>query len=174
MIEVFKNWISSMLCIGIFVTLIQLIIPKTNLKKYIYTLLGIITIITLISPIVQVMKNGTIEESVKNVLANISGDSNSSELETSKYQGSQEELVKNQFIETLKSDIENKLKEKSVIVKNTQVFLASNYDVEKLEISIEKIQAGKSTIESVHSIVEYIHKEYDIAYEKISVVEGDM
>ena len=36
MIEIFKNWIVSMLCIGIFTTIIQLIIPKTNLKKYIY------------------------------------------------------------------------------------------------------------------------------------------
>ena len=72
MIEIFKNWIVSMLCIGIFTTIIQLIIPKTNLKKYIYTLIGIVTITVIISPVIDMFKSNSMEDSVSEVLAKFS------------------------------------------------------------------------------------------------------
>ena len=50
MVDILKNWITTMLCIGIFLTFIQMIVPNTNLKKYIYSLIGVVTIITLILP----------------------------------------------------------------------------------------------------------------------------
>ena len=46
MVDILKNWITTMLCIGIFLTFIQMIVPNTNLKKYIYSLIGVVTIIT--------------------------------------------------------------------------------------------------------------------------------
>ena len=56
-VEIFKSWISSMLCIGIFIAFVQLMMPKTNLKKYIYSLIGIVTILTVVSPIINMFEN---------------------------------------------------------------------------------------------------------------------
>lgn len=49
MIENFRDWINALLCLGIFTTLIQLIMPKNNIRKYIYSLIGIVTIVVTMS-----------------------------------------------------------------------------------------------------------------------------
>lgn len=33
MVEIFRNWIVSMLCLGILIVIVQLVVPKTNLRK---------------------------------------------------------------------------------------------------------------------------------------------
>jgi stage III sporulation protein AF len=171
MLEIFKNWISAMLCIGIFITFIRLIIPKTNLKKYIYSLIGIITIITVVSPIIDFMKNQSLEESVTQVLQNISNPSSGDVLDSEKYRQAQEENVKKEFIEEVKKDINLKLTQKGIKVENIEVFLNSTYDIEKVLVKIKKLDNKTSTLESVNKVVEYINKEYDISFSKIEVVE---
>ena len=33
MVEIFRNWIVSMLCLGILIVIVQLVVPQTNLRK---------------------------------------------------------------------------------------------------------------------------------------------
>ena len=71
MLENFKSYINTLLCLGIFIKILQLIIPKNKSRKYIYSLTGIIMIITVISPIVNLLKNEKIEAGINQVLSNI-------------------------------------------------------------------------------------------------------
>ena len=45
MIEIVKDWMGSLISISFLVILVKLIVPNSNIKKYIYSLLGIITAI---------------------------------------------------------------------------------------------------------------------------------
>ena len=67
MVQTFKIWISSLLCLGIFVAFLELIIPKSKFKKYIYALIGILTVITIISPIVNMYKSNQVNSSIDQV-----------------------------------------------------------------------------------------------------------
>ncbi len=171
MIDIFKNWISMMLCLGIFITFVQLIIPKTNLKKYIYSLIGIVTIITIISPIIDVMKNKEIEESVSQVIANISDESNINESDLDKYKNANEDAVRIGFVEGMKSDVTAKLEEKGITVQDIEIFVTDQYNIEKMEVKIGKIDEEKSSINSVNEVVKYINNVYELDYSKISVIE---
>lgn len=173
MIDLFKNWISVLLCLGIFVTIIRLVIPKNNLRKYIYSLIGIITIIALVSPLIDIFKNNDMQDSIKSVLSNLDEEENVN-VDTEKYSNVKEEAVKKSFIQSIKNDVKSKLEEKSIGVKSVDVFISDNYDIEKIEINIEKIDTSKASISSVTQIVKYINEEYDIGYSKIEVIEeGD-
>ena len=100
MIESFKLWINSMLCIGIFVLFIKLIIPNNNLKKYIYSLIGIITIVTVISPVMDLLNDDSIETSLNQVINNISENDTSIEsANINKYQDLNNQAVKKGFID---------------------------------------------------------------------------
>lgn len=171
MIEIFKNWITSMLCLGIFTTFIQLILPKTNLKKYIYSLVGIITIITVISPFINILKNPNVEEGVSQVLANITKNDNVSNIDSQKYKNDSESAVKEGFIDGVKNDIKLKLASKGVSVKNVDISVNENYDISKIEVYVKKLNKNTSTIASVNKVVEYINTEYDIEFSKITVIE---
>lgn len=173
MIDLFRNWISVLLCLGIFVTIIRLVIPKNNLRKYIYSLIGIITIIALVSPLMDIFKNNDMQDSIKSVLSNLDEQENVN-VDTEKYSNVKEEAVKKSFIQSIKNDVKSKLEGKSIVVKSVDVFISDNYDIEKIEINIEKIDTSKASISSVTQIVKYINEEYDIGYSKIEVIEeGD-
>ena len=170
MISIFKNWISSMLCIGIFITFIQLVIHRTNLKKYIYSLIGIVTVLTVVSPVINFFQNETVEDSVRAVLANI-GDSGGQEVNSEDIQQKSEEMIKKQFIESLKKDVEDRLQEKNVSVNKINVLLSDEYDIQKIEVNIKKVNNMGATIDNVNEVVRYINSEYDIDYSKITVIE---
>ena len=162
-----------LLCLGIFVTIIRLVIPKNNLRKYIYSLIGIITIIALVSPLIDIFKNNDMQDSIKSVLSNLDEQENVN-VDTEKYSNVKEEAVKKSFIQSIKNDVKSKLEGKSIVVKSVDVFISDNYDIEKIEINIEKIDTSKASISSVTQIVKYINEEYDIGYSKIEVIEeGD-
>lgn len=171
MIEIFKGWVTAMLCIGVFTTFIQLIIPKTNLKKYIYSLIGIVTIITVISPVVNLLKNESVEESVSQVIANISNENIESEINSEEYTKKAEETIRQTFALNMKSDIKSKLEEKGIIVKTIDMFLTEQYNVEKIEICIGKINMEASSLDNVTSVVKYINEQYDLEFSKIEVIE---
>lgn len=174
MIEIFKGWISSMLCIGIVITFIQLIVPKTNLKKYIYSLIGIITILTLVSPMVSLIKNKEVEESVTQVIANIEGNTGNANMYDEKYQEKTENVVREAFAQNMKKDIINKLSEKGINSKSIDIFMTEQYNIEKIKICIEKINKEEASIDSVTNVIKYINEEYDLDFSKIEVIEdGD-
>ena len=168
MIEIFRNWIVALLCLNILIVIIQLVIPKTNLRKYIYTLIGIITVITIISPVVDLLKKQDIKESIADVLSSFNTNDAAISVNSSDLEEKKTGLVKVQFIDSIKQDIKDKLESKNITVKSINVSVDDNYDITKLEIKITKSKTG---IVSVNEIVKYVNNEYGIDYSKISIVE---
>ena len=168
MIEIFRNWIVALLCLSILIVIIQLVIPKTNLRKYIYTLIGIITVITIISPVVDLLKKQDIKESIADVISSFNTNDVTVSVNSSDLEEKKTGLVKVQFIDSIKQDIKDKLESKNITVKSINVSVDDNYDITKLEIKILK---SKNGIVSVNEIVKYLNNEYGIDYSKISIVE---
>ena len=168
MIEIFRNWIVALLCLNILIVIIQLVIPKTTLRKYIYTLIGIITVITIISPVVDLLKKQDIKESIADVLSSFNTNDAAISVNSSDLKEKKTGLVKVQFIDSIKQDIKDKLESKNITVKSINVSVDDNYDITKLEIKITKSKTG---IVSVNEIVKYVNNEYGIDYSKISIVE---
>lgn len=53
MIEALKVWVSNVIAIILFITIVEILIPNGSMKKYIGFITGILIIITLMSPIVK-------------------------------------------------------------------------------------------------------------------------
>lgn len=168
MIDLFKNFVNSLLCIGIFITFIKLIMPSGKVKKYIYSLIGIITIITIVSPFINFMQNVDVEESIKDVISNIDMSENTSD---DKEQTSTNSSVKDVFLDKLKTDIKDKLSQNSITTDKIEIYIDDSYNIEKMEINIKNLRKTNSSLENVNKVVNYINQEYGIAYEKINIIE---
>ena len=168
MLDLFKNFVNSLLCIGIFITFIKLIMPSGKVKKYIYSLIGIITIITIVSPFINFMQNVDVEESIKDVISNIDMSENTSD---DKEQTSTNSSVKDVFLDKLKTDIKDKLSQNSVTTDKIEIYIDDSYNIEKMEINIKNLRKTNSSLENVNKVVNYINQEYGIAYEKINIIE---
>lgn len=171
MIEIFRNWIVAMLCLGILIVIVQLVIPQTNLRKYVYSLIGIVTVITIVSPIVDVLKTGNVSSSISSVLDSMSSNEDTITVNSDGLQDKQNELLKVQFIENLKSDVMFKLAHKDVVVNSINISVDDDYNITKIEVKIAKINVEKTSLNSVNEVIKYINSEYDIDYSKISVIE---
>lgn len=171
MLENFKSYINTLLCLGIFITILQLIIPKNKSRKYIYSLTGIIMIITVISPIVNLLKNEKIEDGINQVLSNIDSYKIDENVGKEDYKTANENTIKNQVILKLKNDIKNKLDEKNIKLNNVEVFLEENYEIRKISLNINNLNKDSILFSNLNSVIKYINEEYKVDYSKIEVIE---
>lgn len=163
MLEVFRNWISSILGVGILFTVIKIILPNTNLKKYIYSLIGIVTIIVIIKPLISFFEDNELN-SIKNIFLNATDELSTSNInytDISNY----EDVNKNNVKENFKANLEEDLKEK--LAKNMEndvkidIQIADTYDIEKINITIY----GDTSFD----VLSYVSNEYDVEKDKINV-----
>ena len=170
MIEVFRNWINLLLCLGIFITILQLVMPKSKLRKYIYSLVGVITMITIVSPVMNMLEQDSMEDAIAQVISNMDMTSEEN-VDIEKYQQVNQDAVKKTFVSNLKRDIKDKLNTHGIEMKKSEVFVNSNYEIEKIEIHIGKLNQEDGKISSVTQVVKYLNEEYDVDISKIVVVE---
>ena len=161
MLDVFKEWISSILAIGILFTIIKIIIPNTNLKKYIYSLMGIITVIVIINPVISFFKSNDLN-SIKSILLNAT---NSIDTQNINYTSmSNKNNVKENFKENVESDIKEKLSESIGENVDVNIQITDTYNIQKVNVTIYK--------DTSFDIVSFISKEYDIDGSKITIQKG--
>lgn len=166
MLEVFKNWISSILAIGILFTIIRIILPNSHFKKYIYSLIGIVTIIVIISPVISAVKS-TNFDNIKDIVLNAtnidSSDVNYTNL--SNYEDVNENNVKKNFITSVENDIKEKLSGNIDNNVDVNIEITDTYNIEKINITLY----GETSFD----ILSFISEEYDIGKDKINLQRGD-
>lgn len=55
MIEGLKNWISSIIVMILFVTLVEILIPEGRMRKYVGFITGILVIIAIVAPVMKII-----------------------------------------------------------------------------------------------------------------------
>ena len=128
--------------------------------------MGIVTIIVLLSPVINLIKNGDLENSFKNIFLNMA----SAETLNTEYTNlsNYEDVNKNNVKENFKLNVENDIKQK----------LAQNIDNEiQVEIDItDTYNIDKVTINVVgdisFDIASFINQEYDIDRQKVIIQKG--
>ena len=166
MLDVFKEWISSILAIGILFTIIKIIIPNTNLKKYIYSLMGIITVIVIINPVISFFKSNDLN-SIKSILLNATNSIDTQNINytsMSNYEDVNKNNVKENFKENVESYIKEKLSESIGENVDVNIQITDTYNIQKVNVTIYK--------DTSFDIVSFISKEYDIDGSKITIQKG--
>ena len=160
MFNIVKGWISMILVIGIVFTLMRMIMPNTNLKKYIESIIGIVTIISIITPVLYYISNYNITEKISENIGEIL----SRQEETNNYDSYAQinnEEIKKEFVEKIQEDIKVKLKNKINQEPKVKVLVNDAYNIEKVEVKLN----GNSSID----VRQYISNEYDISTDKIEI-----
>lgn len=170
MVEILKNWISTMLCVGIFITFIKMIIPNTKIAKYIYSLVGVMTVVTLVMPISKYLNVDKVEDATQSVLNSIEASSkNQIEIDNSESKEILNENLKNEFIKKIKNDIQSKLNENNISTELISVIVDEKFNIQKINIKIDK-NLNYDLIK-INSIFEIIQSNYNLESDKVSIEE---
>lgn len=109
------------------------------------------------------------ENALKQVIADID-ENKGKNIKNSSVENNQD-IIKNNFINTLKKDIEKKLVNSEISVIKVEVFVNDDYEIEKIEIKINNLKETNAKFSNVTEVVKYINSEYGVSFVKISVVE---
>lgn len=158
MIEGLKNWAQGIVIAIIIGTILEMILPENNNKKYIKTVIGLYIVFTIISPVISGIMGGNIK--IENYIdvekyATVSGYANYEQtilLEN-------DSKVEDVYIKTLKQDISTKIKQKGYYVSNIKIDIETNSKEKygeilgiNLRISESKAQENVININSVNAV----------------------
>ena len=154
-----SNWLREIVLLFIIISMIDIIMPKGKMKRYVNFIIGILIIFTIISPITK-LKNISL-----NLDREVSKFTNSS-IPVSSMAEIQEEQIKGIYMSNLKNELKDMV-EKSfdykvkdlkihVIPDKEQIFIVDSIDLilssenareNKSKIKIEKIEVGEEITE---------------------------
>lgn len=165
----FKEYVTSILYIAIFGIILELFLPNSKLKKYVSAFISLVIIITIISPVFNVLKDGKIEEALDNALLAISNNTVAAKTESgidfSQYMNTTiVSRVKNNLEQELYNSFSEKL-ENITKVEQVEVNLDSSYQIEEVVVHITE-----GEINLVKIVLDKIISEYEIPSDMLKVI----
>ena len=153
MINAMSTWAKSIILAVIVSTIIQMILPEGNNKKYIKTVIGLYILFTIISPIISKISGGnsTIEVSKYENYFNVESTTTASANVIDKN-------LDNTYTSSIKADIKNRMKQKGYKVNsldaNIELKNEESYGtINSLKISLEREENNNnSNIQAVNKI----------------------
>lgn len=119
MISFLKTWINQIIVAVIITTIIEMILPNGNNKKYIKMVIGMYILFTIIQPVITKTTGQTIDISKFDYKKYFERDV----LETSSedFENNNSKLIKQAYINNIKEDIKNKIEQKGYKLINCNI-----------------------------------------------------
>ncbi|MBR2744359.1 MAG: stage III sporulation protein AF [Clostridia bacterium] len=197
MIDWFRGWAKGIVIAVIITSLIEMILPNNNSKKYIKVIIGIFIVYTIISPAITWFSDKDIDELVD---SNDFVEASSNSYEAKEMNGANK-YIKNIYVKNLQNDISQKLKSKGYLADNivVEIYDDESYQIKSISISIcgkETVSDNKKQARSIvdtikkvtievnknceeilgteekNSVKEYISKTYEISSEQVQILSG--
>lgn len=170
LIEWMSSWAEQIIVAVIIGTIIEMILPNGNNKKYIKTVIGIYILFTIVSPIISKIAN----KDITNIDLNYEKyfkNTDTYQTMSQTLANNNDKTVENIYVNNLKQDMKNKILEKGYIATDIQVQVildeTSNYGkIKHISFNIAK----KKETEQTDTLKEHTTNEiYINAIEKVNI-----
>lgn len=139
LINFISQWIKSVVMIFIVISILEIVIPNSNLKKYVNMFIGFLIIIVVVTPIVKLLdRHYDIE---KEIFRNIVEEIEIQNYDNEKILLVQENQIKELYINKIKADVSQILKE------------VTDYDISTINISIYEDDINFGNIKDVEIVL---------------------
>ncbi|MFV3013707.1 stage III sporulation protein AF [Clostridium botulinum] len=140
MLQWLKEWITNIAVAVFFITAIEMLLPKNNIKKYGKFVLGLILITVILNPIIKIFnKDYNISQYVEKATASFNNVDYKNDFD--KYKKKNREETLNNFKANLQNQTKKKLEEKFPENKY-EVNVKIAYDEEKDNLEIKSMDVG--------------------------------
>ena len=139
--EFLNTWLQGIIVAVVIASIIQMILPNGNNKKYIKVVLGVYVVFQIITPVINKFFNSDFEVSS---LIDIDKYTKKMEIyevssKNTDINKTNEDSIKQIYITNLKKDIKTKLEDKDYLIKDVEVQVENdeNYDIKSLTIYVK-------------------------------------
>lgn len=163
------EYVSTIIYICIFSIILELILPDNKLKKYVSVLVSLVIILTLLSPIVNLIKSDNVLETISNAI-----DSIQSKVEIKEYDFNNlgNRLIFSSVKEDLEDEIYTKCKDKfesKFGINKVKISLTKEYTLEDIDIYVDRL----GEIALAGEIIDFVANEYSIEASVINVIREE-
>lgn len=146
MIDFISSWAQGLIVAVIIATIIEILLPEGNSKKFIKIVIGVFVLFQIISPVVQALGNnssGNLSdilqiEKYQNQLAEY-------ENQSTNLASTNEKTTREIYLNNVKTDMTSKLEEKGYTVHSIEIETKTeeSYTIEKISLNLEKANEKK-------------------------------
>ena len=146
MIDFISSWAQGLIVAVIIATIIEILLPEGNSKKFIKIVIGVFVLFQIISPVVQALGNnnsGDLSdilqiEKYQNQLAEY-------ENQSTNLASTNEKTTREIYLNNVKTDMTSKLEEKGYTVHSIEIETKTeeSYTIEKISLNLEKANEEK-------------------------------
>lgn len=154
MVEFLNSWVQGIVVAIIIATVIEMLVPEGNNKKYVKIIIGIYIIFTIVSPVISKLGKKEIDFTNSIDISKYQKEIKKYSVDTDKFQKESEKSIQDVYISNLKTDMKSKLEEKGYKVNQIQIRTGAEgeYIVEEIRLQLEKNQ--KEEIEQKQNTVQ--------------------
>lgn len=154
MIEFIRTWANQIIVAVIIATIFEMLLPNGNNKKYIKMIIGIYVLFTVLQPIATKITGKEINISSLNFEGYI--DKNKIETDSENFEDNNSKLIKQAYIDNIKSDIQAKINKKGYRLIDSKIEVNNqdnNYGIiESIVLKIEKRDYEEKEISNISKI----------------------
>ena len=161
MVKIINSWAQGVVLAVVISTIIEIILPDGNNKKYVKTIIGIYILFTIVYPLITKISNKNID--INSIITSVNRENVEYQtdtniiLETNNY-------IEDTYIQKIEDDIKNKLLEKGYKVSLLDITIETENEekygqineilirIEKKEIEEKNNEIGKNTIDPISKI----------------------
>lgn len=161
------EYISTVIYICVFCIILELILPENKLKKYISVLVSLVIILTLINPILNVIKN---EDVVVTISQAIDGVKNKVEVKEYDFSSTKNKIILSATRKNIEEEIKCKCKEKfgeKYVVSKVKISLTDKYLIQDVDIYVGRLPE----VSMAGEIIDYVSEMYNIESGLINIIK---
>ena len=142
MVEFLNSWVQGIVVAIIIATVIEMLVPEGNNKKYVKIIIGIYIIFTIVSPVISKLGKKEIDFTNSIDISKYQKEIKKYSVDADKLQKESEKSIQDVYISNLKTDMKSKLEEKGYKVNQIQIRTGAEgeYIVEEIRLQLEKNQ----------------------------------
>lgn len=158
MINWISNWAQGIIVAVIIGTIIEMVLPEGNCKKYVKVVIGIYILFSIISPVISKMTGKTLQVSdileLDKYIENVENNNLYGTLDKDNTNN-----IKEIYINSLKNDIKYKIEAKGYTVKNVELEVQKNeeYTLKNISIEVYKKEEKEENVQNETSKIETIN-----------------
>lgn len=158
MINWISNWAQGIIVAVIIGTIIEMVLPEGNCKKYVKVVIGIYILFSIISPVISKMTGKTLQVSdileLDKYIENVENNNLYGTLDKDNTNN-----IKEIYINSLKIDIKYKIEAKGYTVGNVELEVQKNeeYTLKNISIEIYKKEEKEENVQNETSKIETIN-----------------
>ena len=146
MVEWISNWAESIIVAVIIATIIEMILPEGNSKKYIKVVIGVYVLFTIITPVINKFTGEDVQVSDILDLDTYIEEAEASVKMQNTIQDNNQSSIMAMYSSGLKDDMKAKIEAKGYIVNSVDINIADDesYTIEGITLDLENVEEEKS------------------------------